>query len=577
MKSTTTSLFGKKLSLIVLTGALISTTGFLSQSAYAGSATSTPMPAGMVMPSPTPKVTPKATAKPDTKSKVTSVSKKSPAKAIPTKVTYTLKLGTPYSKASATISFIVKSGKKTVKTAVGTFTASNSGVLNFPYKGTIAKTAIVSIVVKGKVVRTLSGATLHLLTAPTQALPFVEPTPAPTLIPDPVPTESAVPTPTPTPTAPATPSVAPTPTFGSFTATHDGYVVQITNYDSSYTWSAIDAQKGMISISPVGVVTVTKLPAETVTALTVTASKSGYTQSSSSSSSVKVLAADAVATTPPSSPSTPPPPPPSGGGGGGVVYVYAPNIALSISNVLLNQLDTFPSYVVNNTGGLATSYSMSPSAPAGTTFNTTTGILSGTLTTGQSLTTYTITATNASGHSTAQFALTVNTGAVQTISFLTPYDMRFVDTDQVLNGASDSGLAVTYTVLPSSRAVCLIVPVLTDFDVHALGAGTCIIEATQAGNGTYLPAVKVQKSFLILASASTSFLVQIQPNGGSFANGSFMPISEVVAAGTVLTLPSVTNTLFATYSWALGDVSGTIVSGTTITVTSDLVLVAKWA
>ena len=220
---------------------------------------------------------------------------------------------------------------------------------------------------------------------------------------------------------------------------------------------------------------------------------------------------------------------------------------------------------------------LSPSAPAGTTFNTTTGILSGTLTTGQSLTTYTITATNASGHSTAQFALTVNTSAVQTISFLTPYDMRFGDTDQVLNGASDSGLAVTYTVLPSSRAVCSIVPVLTDFDVHALGAGTCIIEATQAGNGTYLPAVKVQKSFLILASASTSFLVQIQPNGGSFANGSFMPISEVVAAGTVLTLPSVTNTLFATYSWALGDVSGTIVSGTTITVTSDLVLVAKWA
>ena len=576
MKSTATSLFGKKLSLIVLTGALISSTGFLSQSAYAGSATSTPMPAGMVMPSPTPKVTPKATAKPVSKSKVTSVSKKSPAKAAPTKVTYSLKLGTPYSKVSATVSFTVKSGKKTVKTSVGTFAASNSGVLNFTYKGTIAKTAIVSIVAKGKVVRTLSGATLHLLTAPTQALPFVEPTPAPTLIPDPVPTESAVPTPTPTPTTSAAPSVAPTPTFGSFTATHDGYVVQITNYDSSYTWSAIDSQKGMISISPIGLVTVTKLSAETVTALTVTASKSGYTQSSATSSSVKVLAADAVATPPPSSPSTPPPPPPSGGGGG-VVYVYAPNIALSISNVLLSQLDTFPAYVVNNTGGLATSYSISPSAPAGTTFNTTTGILSGTLTTGQSLTTYTITATNASGHSTAQFALTVNTGAVQTISFLTPYDMRFGDADQILNGASDSGLAVTYTVLPSSRAVCSIVPVMSDFDVHALGAGTCIIEATQAGNGTYLPAVKVQKSFLILASASTSFLVQIQPNGGSFANGSFMPISEAVAAGTILTLPSVTNTLFATYSWALGDVSGTIVSGSTITVTSDLVLVANWA
>ena len=155
--------------------------------------------------------------------------------------------------------------------------------------------------------------------------------------------------------------------------------------------------------------------------------------------------------------------------------------------------------------------------------------------------------------------------------------MRFGDVDQVLNGASDSGLAVTYTVLPSSRTVCSVVPVLAAFDVHALGAGTCIIEATQAGNGTYLPAVKVQKSFVILASTSTSFLVQIQPNGGSFANGSFMPISEVVAAGTVLTLPTVTNSLFTTYTWTLGDVSGATVSGSTITVTSDLVLVANWA
>ena len=581
MKSTTSSIFGKKLSLIVLTGVLISTTGFLSQSAYAGSTTSTPMPSnmpGMVMPAPTPKVTPKATPKatqkPATSTKVTSVSKKSPVKATPTKVTYTLKLGTPYSKAKATVYFTVKSGKKSVKTTIGSFTASTSGVLNFTYKATIAKTAMVSIVVKGKVVRTLTGAALHLLTVPTQALPFVEPTPTPTLIPDPVPTDT--PTPTPTPTTPAAPSVAPTPTFGTFYPTHDGYVVQIANFDSKYIWTAIDNQKGIVSVSPVGQVTVTKLAAGTVSTLTVVASKPGYTQATATSASVTVLAADAAVVTPPSVPSTPTPPP-SNGGGGGVVYVYAPNIALSISNVVLNQLDTFPAYVVNNTGGLATSYAISPSAPAGTTFDTTTGILSGTLTAGQSLTTYTITATNTSGHSTAQFALTVNSGALQTISFLTPYDMRFGDTDQVLNGASDSGLAVTYTVLPNSRAVCSIVPVLTDFDVHALGAGTCIIEASQAGNGTYLPALKVQKSFIILPSASSSFLVQIQPNGGSFSNGSFAPISEVVAAGTVLTLPSVTNTLFTSYTWTLGDVSGTVVSGSTITVTSDLVLVAKWA
>jgi hypothetical protein len=39
----------------------------------------------------------------------------------------------------------------------------------------------------------------------------------------------------------------------------------------------------------------------------------------------------------------------------------------------------------------------------------------------------------------------------------------------------------------------------------------------------------------------------------------------------------VSNTLFANYTWNTGDVSGAVVSGTTVTITSDLVLVANWS
>lgn len=64
-------------------------------------------------------------------------------------------------------------------------------------------------------------------------------------------------------------------------------------------------------------------------------------------------------------------------------------------------------YTISSTGGAIASYAISPAAPAGLTFNTATGLLSGTPTATQSATTYTITATNASGSATATFTLTV--------------------------------------------------------------------------------------------------------------------------------------------------------------------------
>jgi hypothetical protein len=64
-------------------------------------------------------------------------------------------------------------------------------------------------------------------------------------------------------------------------------------------------------------------------------------------------------------------------------------------------------YTITSTGGAIASYSISPAAPAGLTFSTSTGLLSGTPTSVASATAYTITATNASGSATRIFTLTV--------------------------------------------------------------------------------------------------------------------------------------------------------------------------
>ena len=65
-------------------------------------------------------------------------------------------------------------------------------------------------------------------------------------------------------------------------------------------------------------------------------------------------------------------------------------------------------------GGTVASYSISPPAPAGTTFSNSSGLLSGSPTSSQSATAYTITATNASGSATRIFTLTV-TAVIYTV------------------------------------------------------------------------------------------------------------------------------------------------------------------
>ena len=94
-----------------------------------------------------------------------------------------------------------------------------------------------------------------------------------------------------------------------------------------------------------------------------------------------------------------------------VASVAAPAFTLSSSSQSVTVNTAITTVTNTSTGGAISSYSISPAAPAGLTFSTSTGQLSGTPTTPQSSTVYTITATNASGSSTATFTLTVSPGA----------------------------------------------------------------------------------------------------------------------------------------------------------------------
>jgi hypothetical protein len=103
---------------------------------------------------------------------------------------------------------------------------------------------------------------------------------------------------------------------------------------------------------------------------------------------------------------------PASSSGGSTLAAPAFTLSSSSQSVTVNSAIT----TVTNTptGGTIASYAISPAAPAGLTFSTSTGQLSGTPTSTQSSTAYTITATNASGSATRTFTLTV-TAIVYTV------------------------------------------------------------------------------------------------------------------------------------------------------------------
>ena len=109
-------------------------------------------------------------------------------------------------------------------------------------------------------------------------------------------------------------------------------------------------------------------------------------------------------------------------------------------------------YTISSTGGAIDSYSISPAAPAGLTFNTSSGLLTGAPLNVASATTYTITGTNASGSATATYALTVNaastSNSVQAAADAAAQVQKDKDTANVLGtlvlaiGSIQQGLAI---------------------------------------------------------------------------------------------------------------------------------------
>lgn len=81
------------------------------------------------------------------------------------------------------------------------------------------------------------------------------------------------------------------PTFsGTRTPTDDGYTVQITNYDSSFSWAGIAASGATVAISSTGLVTVSGLARGTSSTATITTTKAGIADGSAAVTATSLAA-----------------------------------------------------------------------------------------------------------------------------------------------------------------------------------------------------------------------------------------------------------------------------------------------
>src|SRR5579863_5770995 len=220
-----------------------------------------------------------------------------------------------------------------------------------------------------------------------------------------------------------------------------------------------------------------------------------------------------------------------------------------------------------NTGGAATAYTIT-GKPAGTTFSATTGVLSGTVTTVQAATNYTVTATNSSGSATYVINITVNPVPVTppAISYVSPQNLTVGTAVNLVPSNTGGAVTSTYTVAPALVPGLSIDPttgIISGTPTAPSASANFVITASNAGGTSHFT-----------MAISVSYAVPII---------SYTPSSNTYVAGTTIgaLTPSnsggvVTSSYTVAPALPLGitiNATTGVISGTPTTVTAAVVYV----
>jgi hypothetical protein len=131
----------------------------------------------------------------------------------------------------------------------------------------------------------------------------------------------------------------------------------------------------------------------------------------------------------------------------------------------------------------------------------------------------------------AQQSFAVGKGS-QTISYTStaPVGATVGGATYTVTATATSGLAVTFTIDASATSVCTI----SGSTVSFIGAGTCVIDANQAGNANYNAAPQVQQSFAVAKGNQTISFTSTAPANAS-VGGPTYTVTATATSGLAVT------------------------------------------
>jgi hypothetical protein len=246
-----------------------------------------------------------------------------------------------------------------------------------------------------------------------------------------------------------------------------------------------------------------------------------------------------------------------------------PSITLTAGAETVTANTVATGFTVNSSGGTVASYLISPSAPSGMTFNTSTGAFAGTPTTTASATRFTVTATNAGGSATAAFVLTVSApapdtvisvaaigGVTQPVTGATPVS-AVTSANGYTGTVSWSGSPATFAVATTYTAT-ITLTAATGFTLTGVTANFFTISGATSVTHSADSGVVTAVFPATVAGAANKAVIQTQPSGA--VNGIAFTTQPVVrvtdSAGNTVT--SYTGNVVASRFSGAGTLSGTM-------------------
>jgi hypothetical protein len=236
--------------------------------------------------------------------------------------------------------------------------------------------------------------------------------------------------------------------------------------------------------------------------------------------------------------------------------VAAPAFTLSSSSATRTYLTSGTAFTTNSTGGLIASFSIS-ATPAGMSFDTSTGALTGAPTTIAGATTYTVTATNVTGTATQNFVLTVTAR---------PITIKAVNKSATYTGSS-ALVTNSYTITSGTMAGS---DTFTSFTYTYSSAGYSASETAPTNAGTYTITPSAAVFSVGTASNYTITYDTATLTIGVASQGALTVSSTSGTYGTTLRLTASGGSGTGAITYSTGTAGCSITNTDSLTVTSAL-------